>query len=130
MPRSPEPQLVLQAPRMNIDGDVPSSSDDSSDESDSGEAAVEYVVEEIRASRWDDSAKDWRYVNLPLYRNELSTLRFPVFTYFLSPLAAILSSGKATERMRKHGSLARCAALLFLPPRLAHFSLFLFLCRT
>jgi hypothetical protein len=61
--RSPEPQLVLQAPRMGISTDVPSSSDESSDDSDGGEGAEEeYVVEEIRASRWDDTADDWRYV--------------------------------------------------------------------
>ncbi|GAA6001319.1 hypothetical protein JCM10207_006606 [Rhodosporidiobolus poonsookiae] len=60
MPRSPEPQLVARAPSHPID-DTPSSS---SEESDTGNAPDqgEFVVEEIRASRWDDYEKDFRYL--------------------------------------------------------------------
>ncbi|GAA5885993.1 hypothetical protein JCM6882_004226 [Rhodosporidiobolus microsporus] len=60
MPRSPEPQLVARA-ASEVQNDVPPS--ESSSEDEAGEAQEEeYVVEEIRASRWDDYSQAWRYL--------------------------------------------------------------------
>ncbi|GAA5919601.1 hypothetical protein JCM1841_001073 [Sporobolomyces salmonicolor] len=58
MRRSPEPQLETRPPRPP-DSDAGNSS--SSETESSGDTEEEYVVEEIRASRWDPVDNCWRY---------------------------------------------------------------------
>ncbi|GAA5820147.1 hypothetical protein JCM11251_005503 [Rhodosporidiobolus azoricus] len=60
MPRSPEPQLVPRAPSLAKDDTPPSES--SSEEEGETPQEEEYVVEEIRASRFDDYAGGRRYL--------------------------------------------------------------------